>query len=51
MKYIIEIKINGEWKLWQKYECASSGISPKERAEMGLKIARCYGECRVIEIK
>lgn len=51
MKYIIEIKVNGEWKLWQKYDQPALGHSPKERAEMGMKVARCYGECRMIEVE
>jgi len=51
MKYIIEMKVNGEWKLWQKYDQYSCGHSPKERAEMGMKVARCYGECRMIEVE
>lgn len=50
MKYTIEMKVNGEWKVWNVYEESDGGhVSPKERCEMGLKIARCYGECRVIE--
>lgn len=49
MKYTIEMKVKGEWKVWQTYEESACGLSAKERFELGLKIARCYGECRVIE--
>ena len=49
MVYIIEMNINGTWEVWQRYDQPSSGISPKERAEMGLKIARNYGECRIVK--
>lgn len=48
MTYIIEMNINGTWKTWARYDQASCGINPKERAEMGLKIARNYGECRIV---
>lgn len=48
--YRIEIKNkNGEWQTWQTYDQEALGHSTKERCEAGLKIARCYGECRVIE--
>jgi len=48
--YIVEMKDkNGEWKVWQRYDQPACGISTKERAEMGLKIASCYGECRIVE--
>lgn len=43
--YIIEIKVNGEWKVWARYETADA----EQRAEMGMKVARCYGECRLVE--
>lgn len=48
MTYIIEMNINGTWKTWARYDQDCRGISPKERAEMGLKIARNYGEVRII---
>lgn len=48
MTYIIEMNINGTWKTWARYDQDCRGISPKERAEMGLKIARNYGECRIV---
>ena len=51
MVYIIEMNVNGEWKIWQRYDEAACGISPKGRAEMGMKIARCYGECRIVEVE
>lgn len=51
MTYTVEMKVNGEWKVWQRYEEACGGYSPKERAEMGLAIARNYGECRIKEGK
>ena len=47
MTYTIEMNINGTWKTWATYDQESRGISPKERAEMGLKIARNYGEARI----
>ena len=47
--YTVEMKVNGEWKVWQRYEEASCGMSPKERAEAGYQIARNYGEVRIIE--
>ena len=49
MTYAVEMKVNGEWKVWQTYDEPACGVSPKERAEMGLHIARCYGECRIVE--
>ena len=51
MAFIIEIKINGEWKLWQRYDQCSRGYTPKERAEKGMKVASCYGECRMVEVE
>lgn len=47
MTYIIEMNINGTWKTWATYDQECRGISAKDRAEMGLKIARNYGECRI----
>ena len=51
MIYVVEMLVNGEWKVWARYEEGCMGISAKERAESGLKTARCYGECRMIEIE
>lgn len=47
--YKVEMKVNGEWKLWQRYDQECMGSSTKERAEKGLQIARCYGECRIVK--
>ena len=51
MIYVVEMKINGEWKIWTKYEEGCMGTSAKERAEEGLKVARCYGESRIVELE
>lgn len=48
--YEVQMKVNGEWKVWQRYDQEACGISTKERAEMGFKVARCYGECRIVEV-
>lgn len=48
MVVIIEMKVNGEWKVWNRYDQPALGCSPMERAEAGMKIARCYGECRIV---
>ena len=49
-KYVVEMLVKGEWKVWARYEeCMSS--SAKERAEAGLKVARCYGECRIRKVE
>lgn len=50
MTYVVEMLINGEWKVWARYEDSCMGETAKERAESGLKIARCYGESRIIEV-
>jgi hypothetical protein len=49
MMYVVEMKVNGVWKVWNRYNESACGMSPRERAEEGLKIARCYGECRIVE--
>lgn len=46
-KAMIEIKVNGEWKIWAIYEDCAMGHTPLERAERGLRTARCYGEVRL----
>ena len=51
MKYVVEMLVNGEWKVWAKYEEGCAGLSAKERAESGLKVARCYGEVRLVEME
>lgn len=52
MKYTIEMLVKGEWKVWNVYKDSDGyRYDAKERCEMGLKIARCYGECRVFEEK
>lgn len=43
MKYRVEMKINGVWKLWGNFDT-------KESAEKGYKYASCYGECRIVEM-
>lgn len=50
-KYVVEMLIKGEWKVWAKYEECCAGLTAKERAESGLKTARCYGECRLVKIE
>ena len=51
MIYVVEMFIDSEWKVWNRYEEGCMGLSAKERAEEGLKIARCYAESRIVEIK
>jgi len=43
MKYKVEMKINGTWKVWGWFET-------KEAAKKGYDYARCYGECRIVEM-
>lgn len=49
-KYVVEMLVKGEWKVWARYEEECMG-STKERAEAGLKVARCYGECRLVKVE
>lgn len=42
MKYVIEIKVNGEWKVWNR-------TNDSEIAQLMYNKARCYGECRIVE--
>lgn len=49
--YVVEVKVDGEWKLWNRYDEPCLGSTPKERAEKGFKIARCYAECRIRKIE
>lgn len=51
MEYVVEMLVNGEWKVWNRYEESAMGYSAKERAESGLKTAKQYGESRIVEIK
>ena len=50
-KYVVEMLVKGEWKVWNKYEEDCAGLTAKERAEAGLKVARCYGECRLVKVE
>ena len=43
MKYKVEMKINGNWKVWNWFEDEAS-------ARKGYAVARCYGECRIVEL-
>ena len=49
-KYVVEMLVEGQWKVWARYE-ECMGFSAKERAEAGLKVARCYGECRLVKVE
>ena len=51
MIYVIGMLVNGKWRVWNRYEEGCWGSTAKERAELGLKTARCYNECRIIEIR
>ena len=50
-KYVVEMLVKGEWKVWARYEEGCMGSSAKERAEAGLKVARCYGECKLVKVE
>ena len=50
MTYVVEMLVNGEWKVWNKYTEGCMGSSAKERAESGLKVAENYGKCRLVEV-
>lgn len=50
-RYVVEMLVKGEWKVWARYEEGCMGSSAKERAEAGLKVARCYGECRLVKVE
>jgi hypothetical protein len=43
MKYKVEMKINGEWKVWGWFDNEDS-------AKKGYKCASCYGECRIVKM-
>ena len=49
-KYVVEMLVKGQWKVWARYQ-QCMGSSAKERAEAGLKVARCYGECRLVKVE
>ena len=51
MIYVVEMLVDDEWRVWARYETSFWGSTAKVRAELGLKIARCYFECRMIEIR
>ena len=49
-RYVIEMFIKGEWRVWNKYEdCA--GLTAKERAEAGLKVAESFAKCRLVKVE
>lgn len=44
--YVVKMFINGEWRVWNRYEDCC-GLSAKNRAELGLKTALHYGKCKI----
>ena len=54
MVYIIEMKVKGEWREWNRYSAEHYGIEVSEEqieanCMAGFAIARNYGECRIIK--